>query len=240
MFLSRSVTRWATQFAGDAYLQSMMGHGLRASSQLELVEKLKSRGFLTDVPHFVYKAFSDTDRACFVANKTDDIYANTPQKIGNHFMSTPQLHAQILSLLAARLGPGKTACEVGAGTGYLPAVFSRSQCSRVFAIENDPALLAACKLNLAIHENLLVSNTVPRETTMDALYVSPYFDSEIKLDSFLASLEFAQDAVVVASVIDEASMLGPIKDQQLLVLERENGQWIKVPLFRTLCEPLVC
>jgi len=72
------------------------------------------------------------------------------------------------------------------------------------------------------------------------LYVSPYFDSEIKLDSFLASLEFAQDAVVVASVIDEASMLGPIKDQQLLVLERENGQWIKVPLFRTLCEPLVC
>ena len=72
------------------------------------------------------------------------MYSNNPQKIfgSNHNMSTPQLHAQVLSLLGDRIGPGKVACEIGAGSGYLPTVFARAGCRQVYAIEKDSDLLS--------------------------------------------------------------------------------------------------
>jgi hypothetical protein len=241
MFLSRAVARWTslTQFSGDAYLQSMMGHGLKASSQNELVEKLKSRGFLNGVPDVVYTAFADTDRARFLPPGAKDVYLNTPQSIGTHFMSTPQLHAQIISLLSSRLGLGRLACEIGAGTGYLPAVFAKSKCSRVYAVEKDLDLLSKCRINLEQDDNVVVAETLPQDNVVDALYVSPYFDSFNDLESFIETVRLSQDAIVVASILDEQSITGPIKDQQLLSLERDDGVWTKTPLFRTLCEPLV-
>jgi len=227
-----------TQFTGDAYLESMMGNGLIAASQSELVDKLKNRGFLTNVPSHVEQAFRDTDRASFSPNKPSDVYCNTPLKIGGHFMSTPQLHAQVLSLVGTRLGPGRVACEIGAGTGYLPAVFSRSGCEQVLGVENDPELVEICVKNTKSFHNVEIANFVTPNVVVDAMYAAPYFSSFDALKKFLGEVKWSEDAVVVASVADESSMKGPIMDQQMVLMERNKDLWIKTKLFRTLCEPM--
>jgi len=217
----------------------MMGHGLRASSQLELVDKLIARGFLSNVPPVVETAFRETDRASFLPHGVPDVYCNMPQKIGrNHFMSTPQLHAQVVSLLTSRLGPNRVVAEIGAGTGYLPGVFARCGCLKVFAVEKDQELLENCRKNLDTFPNVLVSESVPLNVSLDALYVAPCCEGYDELLKLLESMKWSDDAVVVAPVIDEASFIGPIKDQQMLLLQRKKDSWEKTQLFRTLCEPL--
>jgi precorrin-6B methylase 2 len=217
----------------------MMGHGLRASSQSELVDKLIARGFLSNVPPVVETAFRETDRAPFLPRGVQDIYCNLPQEIGSkHFMSTPQLHAQVLSLLASRLGPNGAVGEIGAGTGYLPGLLSRCGCLQVFAIEKDQELLDKCRKNLDSFPNVLVSHSIPPNVSLDALYVAPFLEGYDDLLKLLEPIKWSEDAVVVASVIDESSFIGPIKDQQMLLLRRRENSWEKTQLFRTLCEPL--
>lgn len=225
-----------TQFTGESYLQSMMGHGLRAASQAELVDKLVDRGFLVASEEFISR-FRDLDRAKFLPTNATDVYSNAPQKlVNNHFMSTPQLHAQIISLLASRLGPGRIASEIGCGSGYLPAVMATVGCDSVVAVERDPELLEILRKNSQPFSNVKVSDNIPPGTVLDALYIAPYFASESALDSFVSNISFSADAVVVASVKDMPD--GPLSDQQLVLLERSVSGWTRSDLLRVLCEPL--
>ena len=225
-----------TQFTGDAYLQSMMGHGLRANSQSELVDKLITRGFLHGVSACVEKAFRRTDSASFLPKSASDVYSNNPQKIfgSNHYMSTPQLHAQVLSLLGDRIGPGKVACEIGAGSGYLPTVFARAGCRQVYAIEKDSDLLSMCEEKLSFLSQVVVASELRQTAPIDALYIAPYMNGFDQLNELLERIDFSNDALVLVPVKD--GEMGVIQDQQMMLLERKANIWTKTSLFRTLCE----
>ncbi len=231
----RFMSRWSrlTQFSGDPYLQSMMGHGLRAASQAEMVDKLAARGFLVCPPH-VQKAFAHVDRKLFCASNTIEPYSNIPQKLSKHHaISTPQLHAQIISLLASVLGPKRVAAEVGAGSGYLPAVMHATGCDMVVACEADPSLTELCKANLP--SSVVVTSNLPSESLVyDAVYVSPYFRSRNDMLRFLAQYHFSPDARAVVSFKD-----ADLSGQQLCLLERhiEIG-WHARELFRVMGEPM--
>ena len=230
-------SKWSqmTQFSGDSYLQSMMGHGLKASSQSELVDKLVNRGFLiVDRPEFVEKV-KTVDRAKFVAN-CDNPYSNNPVSLANgHCMSTPQFHAQVLSLLAKNLGPGRVAAELGAGSGYLPAVMASVGCDKVFAVEQDPKLFVQARENLKSFPAVVVTDAFPENTKIDALYISPFFPSIDALMAMIDTWTLAEDAVVVSAVQDHPEAM----DQVLVILERETNSWKRTDLFRVMCEPIV-
>ena len=225
-----------TQFTGDSYLQSMMGHGLNAKSQSELVDKLVSRGFLQLPEPKWIDVLKTVDRARFITGDIQDVYSNRPiQLSGGHAMSTPQFHAQILSLLSPRLGPGRTAAEIGCGTGYLPACMASLRCTSVYAIETDPKLHADARNNLSSYFSVLVSTDLPQNIQFDAIYISPFLKSFAGLERLISSWQFTDDAVVVAPVQDQPDGL----DQQLVLLERgSNKSWTRTDLFRVMCEPL--
>ena len=225
-----------TQFTGDCFLQSMMGHGLTSKSNGELVDKLVGRGFLVVSNPDVITAIKSVDRAAFlpIPTQSHPVYSNNPQRISkHHYMSTPQLHAQVISLLSARLGPGNTAMEIGCGTGFLPAVFSALRCTHVYGIENDAELLKDA-LRLSEGTNVQVADILPKEAIFDAVYVAPYFDSFQSFEEFLASLRFNDDAVCVAPVQTDKARV----DQQLVLMTRDSGVWKQTDLFTVLCEPL--
>ena len=231
-------SKWSqmTQFTGESYLQSMMGHGLRATSNSELVDRLVQRGFLVPPrPEFVDQ-MKTVERAKFIPDSPSP-YSNIPHEIGNkHYMSTPQLHAQVLSLLGPRLGPGRVAAELGCGTGYLPAVMAATGCAKVFAIESDPELLALSEANLGEYPAVITGSTLPDDVVLDALNLSPYMESYAVLLDDLAKYRFSADAIVVASVSD-IPMDSPFADQQLMLLERNGEDWLRTDLLRVLCEP---
>ena len=235
---TRRVCKWQsiTQFTGDSYLQSMMGHGLNAKSQSELVDKLVSRGFLQLPSPLWVEVIKTVDRADFLPPKSQNMYSNQPIHISpNHSMSTPQFHAQILSLLASRLGPGRVAAEIGCGTGYLPACFSVLGCEQVFAVENNVNLLSDSRKNLGRYSSAVVSESVPTDATLDAVYISPFVSSFSELEPLISSWEFSADALVVAAVRDHIESW----DQQLILLERKGRSWDRSDLFRVMCEPLL-
>ena len=238
--LSRRINwKGLTQFTSDCYFQAMMGHRLRAKSQAELVDKLSARGFLTMEDPVVLDKLKTIDRANFLPLPTPaTIYDNIPQKLqpSSHSMSTPQLHAQIISLLETRFGPNRVACEIGCGSGYLPAVMHALGTERVFAIEQNPDLLKACHANLSDCESVVIGQT-PKDVVLplDALYISTFFESEAALMDYLTQFDFNPDACVVAVFQDpEPSLI----DQQLVLLTRESS-WQKNLLFRVLCEPMI-
>ena len=227
-----------TQFSGDCYLQSMMGHGLRANTNAELVDKLVARGFLVAGEKAVER-IKTVDRAKFLSpdiQSTNAVYSNNPHKISaaNHFMSTPQLHAQIISLMLSKLGPGRTAMEIGCGSGFLPAVFRALGCDTVIGVETDVSLLSMAKERLT-ETGIIFTDKGPNDILFDAVYVAPYFASFQLFEDFINSLKFTEDAVCVAAVqLDEARM-----DQQLILMERSQDGWKRTDLFTVLCEPLV-
>ena len=214
-----------------------MGHGLKASSNSELIDKMVQRGFLVPSDLYFIEKVKSVDR-CLFAPRLDpaNIYDNSPVRFSRSAkscMSTPQLHAQILSLLSSRLCPGRTAMEIGCGTGYLPAVMGALGCDKVFAIENDPDLLESARYYFRKSDSIVVQRDVPTEIRFDAVYVSPYFSSLELLDHFLSRDIFSSDAVVVAVYQDNQSHA----DQQLVYIQRKSqSQWEKQKLFRVLCE----
>lgn len=222
-----------TQFTGDAYFQSMMGHGLRARSQAELSSKLHQRGFLVG-PDYVIEAYNAVDRKAFCADSTPEPYSNAPAKISNtHSMSTPQLHAQIISLLAPRLGPEKVAAEVGAGSGYLPAVFAAAGCRAVFACEAESALRELCRKRLGA--SVRVVEELPHDHSYDAIYVSPSFQTQDAMLEFLNSYQYSNNALAVAAYGEQG-----LGGQQLCLLERtDNAKWQVHELFRVMGEAMM-
>jgi protein-L-isoaspartate O-methyltransferase len=213
----------------------MMGHGLHANSNSELIDKLVHRGFLQVPKMEMVDLIKTVDRARFLPQSIDRslVYSNQPQKLSKmHAMSTPQFHAQIISLLSSRLGPGRTALEIGCGSGYIPAVMEACGCELVVGVEQDEELLSLCRENL--DSNVIVTRIVPTDFEYDAIYISPFVASTTSLGEFLKPISVSSDAVVVAAVGEE---LQP--DQQLVILERDQDKWKATKLFRVLCEPLV-
>lgn len=230
--------RELTQFTGDSYLQSMMGHGLKASTNSELIDKLVGRGFLQLPYNHMLEIVKSVDRAKFVppSVQSESVYSNIPHKLSKtHAMSTPQFHAQIFSLLSSRLGPGRRSAEIGCGSGYIPALMRSVGCEQVFAVEQDTALLDMAKKNLKDHANVKVVKELPQGSKLDALYISPFFSSYNDLVTFVGRFDMAEDAVVVAAIVDPANA----PDQQLILLEWKGNDWFRTDLFRVLCEPLV-
>ena len=237
--ISRKISRWSqlTQFTGDSYFQAMMGHGLVASDNSELIDKLAQRGFLVAPnPQFI-DLVKSVDRAKFMP-----LYDSSQQLLNKpvlypsskNSMSTPQFHAQIISLLACNLGPGKKALEIGCGSGYLPAIMHALRCQYVCAIERNIALLEVARKNLHGNRNCHVNHTVPDGVRFDAVYVSPYFTSEENFGRFLSAGYFSDDCVMVAAYQESPAHV----DQQLVCSRRNGNQWDVEKLFRVACEPL--
>lgn len=222
-----------TQFTGDAYLQSMMGHGLRAASHAELTQKLVQRGFLVG-PEHVIQAFAKTDRSLFCPPNFERPFDNIPVKLNRtHAMSTPQLHAQIISLLAPMIGPGKVVAEVGAGSGFIPAVMANGGCGNVIACDADADARELCSQRT--EAPVEVVSDLPTNIVYDAMYISPFFKTERDMMKFLSSHRFSDDALVVGSY-GEADLGG----QQLCLLEHSTGEsgWHIHELFRVMGEPI--
>ena len=236
---ARKIIRWKdlTQFSGDSFFQSMMGHGLFATCNSELIDKLVDRGFLIPPPNcptFVDQVKS-VERSIF-APISSQVYSNQPVSYPStqSAFSTPQFHAQILSVIASRLGPGRKAMEIGCGSGYLPAVMTSLGCDKVFAIENSEALLEKAISNLKHFDNCFVQKSAPKGVIFDAVSISPYFESFSQLEDFAASnIIFSDDAILVAAYRESPTQM----EQQLVVHERTGSEWKKQPLFRVICEP---
>ena len=247
MLFTRSFSfgrKWTeiTQFTGDSFFQSMMGHGLKANSQSELLEKLAVRGFLVLPNADMLNKLKSIDRAKFQTSPTNQPYDNVPHKqismtsnlsAPSHAISTPQLHAQIISLLADQLGPGKIACEIGAGTGFLPACMHALGCAKVFAVESDLGLVQVAR-DLLKDSVQLCTPERPITDSIDAMYISVYFSGPPTMHEFLSKFTWSRNALVVASYEDG---LGP--DQQLVLLEKLPEGWSEMKLFRVMCEPML-
>lgn len=103
-------------------------------------------------PH-VEAAIRAVDRAkCVPA--TEEAYMDAPQLLGyNATISAPHMHAHCLELLADHLQPGACVLDVGAGSGYLTAVFAHMVCSGgapglVVGVEHIPQLVRSARRNL--------------------------------------------------------------------------------------------
>ncbi|KAF4707015.1 hypothetical protein FOZ62_019672, partial [Perkinsus olseni] len=139
--------------------QSMLGYGIRASTQGELIEQLKQRGFIRNSkvseamsqwakkglgnPRVMLVALGGSayhfivDRARFLPRGATDPYGNTPVKVSEgSSISTPQLHAQVLQLLSPALDSDaapRSFLDFGCGTGYLASVAAEMGIDRVIA-----------------------------------------------------------------------------------------------------------
>lgn len=166
---------------GDPFTQALMGHGIRAVTQRELVAALRSRGFIAS--DRLASVMEIVDRRKFV--NRGDAYANEPCRINKHSVSTPQFHAQLLSLVVPRCGPGFRVADIGTGTGYLAAVLAELGCNEVVATEADEEMHKLAESNLQSYENLNLLLVRPSDPIIpgyvgkfDSIIVSPSFSSE--------------------------------------------------------------
>jgi hypothetical protein len=91
------------------------------------------------------------------------------------------------------------------------------------------------KSNLGSYRNVHVVKELPDHTSLDALYISPFFVSLGHLLQFIEKFQMNKNAVVVAAIVDPPQA----PDQQLILLEWNDKEWKKTDLFRVLCEPLI-
>eukprot|EP01119_Soliformovum_irregulare_P010918 TRINITY_DN2690_c0_g1_i2.p1 TRINITY_DN2690_c0_g1~~TRINITY_DN2690_c0_g1_i2.p1 ORF type:complete len:220 (-),score=45.00 TRINITY_DN2690_c0_g1_i2:126-785(-) len=96
----------------------------------------------------VEQAMRETDRRIY--SKTVD-YQDRPEPIGyNATISAPHMHAQCLEWLEDHLQPGMKVLDVGCGSGYLSAAFSRmvGPEGKVIGIDYLPELVEMSKKNI--------------------------------------------------------------------------------------------
>ena len=127
----------------------------------------------------VLDAMASVPRDAFVdAGMEEFAYEDSPLPIGEgQTISQPFIVAAMAQ--AARLGPGDRVLEVGAGSGYAAAIFSRLA-GRVFAIERHARLTEAARERcraLGYHNITLKtgdgSTGWPEEAPFDAVWVPP-------------------------------------------------------------------
>lgn len=130
--MSRGVHKLLS-FRGSPLDQGLIGHSVGGRTQAELTFSLKP--FL--VNDRLTDAFARVDRAEFTPNSISP-YANIPMKVtARHSVSSPQFHAQQLSIVADVLISGAICLDLGCGTGYLAAVMAEMGVHRVVALEAD-------------------------------------------------------------------------------------------------------
>ncbi|KAF4728326.1 Protein-L-isoaspartate O-methyltransferase domain-containing protein 1 [Perkinsus olseni] len=242
----------------------MLGYGIRASTQGELIEQLKQRGFIRNSkvseamsqwakkglgnPRVMLVALGGSayhfivDRARFLPRGATDPYGNTPVKVSEgSSISTPQLHAQVLQLLSPALDSDaapRSFLDFGCGTGYLASVAAEMGIDRVIASECDTTAYQAAQDNLAGYGAVRVLRLFPQDSystaKFTALYASPYFPSEEEALKFCS--QWLHDAgLAVCSYCDCPDAI----DQRLILIRKKaDGSMEVTPQFRVAGGPL--
>ena len=130
-------------------------------SNTDLIEQLTQYGIVKS--HNVIVSMKATDRK-FYCNLSP--YVDAPQRIGySATISAPHMHAYALELLKDLITPSSKVLDVGAGSGYLTAVFSRYQNLQsdvgegiVIGIEHHPKLVELAIKNLNQDDPTLLSS----------------------------------------------------------------------------------
>ncbi|KAF4653843.1 Protein-L-isoaspartate O-methyltransferase domain-containing protein 1 [Perkinsus chesapeaki] len=212
----------------------MLGYGMHAACQTELVQQLRTRGFIEE-PRLV-EAMTRVDRAAFLPPNTAEPYSNNPIKVSEcSSVSTPQLHAQVLQLLAPAFTSSaspRSFLDFGCGTGYLASVAAEIGVDRVIASESDETAHEAARKNLEAYTTVKVMKLFPEESyssePFTALYVSPYFSSKDEALKF-CSQWLRPDGLAVCSYADCSNGL----DEQLALIEKKSDGSLNVtPQFR--------
>jgi protein-L-isoaspartate O-methyltransferase len=213
----------------------MLGYGIRSASQAELVQCLRDRGFIGS--DRLAAAMARVDRAKFLPESVSSPYLNEPVKITPlHAVSTPQFHAQLLSLVEERLEPGSVAIDVGTGTGYLAAVMAEMGCAKVFATEVDETMLSMASFNLSRYPQVEVvhggSVVLPGHELFDAVIISPAFAcKETALNTVGPRLAGLGLAAISARSINLCG-----KYQQLSRIQKLAGSLDVLDLMPVACE----
>lgn len=108
----------------------------------DLIRSLQKNGRITTPK--VAEAMDQIDRGIFVP-EGESPYMDYPVPIGyNATISAPHMHAICLELLKDHLQPGNHVLDVGAGTGYLTAIFALmvGESGRSVGVEHIPELTA--------------------------------------------------------------------------------------------------
>jgi protein-L-isoaspartate(D-aspartate) O-methyltransferase len=114
--------------SSDLLVEASLTSAAGGRTNDELVESLLSAGMLTC--RVAAAAMRDLDRKAFVNDhECPRPYANERHSLGhNASLSTPQMHAQLLSALTPSLGRGVggRALDIGSGSGYLTAALAHA------------------------------------------------------------------------------------------------------------------
>lgn len=116
------------------------------SGMKKLIDKLVKDQYIQSDK--VYKAMLEVDRADFTDSNP---YEDCPQSINYAAtISAPHMHAYALECLKDFLKPGNTVLDVGFGSGYLCAAFSKMMDDKgvVVGIEHIPELVELGRKNL--------------------------------------------------------------------------------------------
>lgn len=128
-------------------------------SNKDLVRSLQKDGRITSQK--VANAMEQIDRALFVP-PGELPYIDHPVPIGyNATISAPHMHAICLELLKDHLQPGMHVLDVGAGTGYLTAIFAImvGEKGRSIGVEHIPELTAKAVENVKKSDAARLLNT---------------------------------------------------------------------------------
>ncbi|KAG0583137.1 hypothetical protein M758_3G113800 [Ceratodon purpureus] len=120
----------------------------RMPDNKDLVSTLQKNGRITSQK--VADAMDQIDRGIFVP-PGEPSYMDHPVPIGyNATISAPHMHAICLELLKDHLQPGMHALDIGAGTGYLTAIFALmvGDTGRSVGVEHIPELTATAVANV--------------------------------------------------------------------------------------------
>jgi len=243
-----------------------------ARSQNDLTKALKNIGVLKSSA--VVEAFGEVDRALFVDDRSNDAakgrftysepYSNSPLKIGHTgaTMSTPHHHAVIAEIIADVLRPGDKVLDLGCGSGYLAAIFSKLVCSsgmgaeqgKVVAVECVPELLKLTESNLkkAGCENGVVlldaysSSRNNSDKLNDAIFVDKFKAIHVSFAMEKQELEkqFLDNIVpggrIVAPIRDETGNQ-PQKEQILTIYQKDikTHKISSREVMRVLCQPMI-
>ena len=108
-------------------------HGL---SNKDMVRKLKDNQLIKN--DLAIRVMEEIDRKEFVLDQSM-AYFDSPLSIGYDVtISAPHMHAVMLDLIAPYSGPGKTALDIGSGSGYIVACMGK-MFDKVYGVEHiDP------------------------------------------------------------------------------------------------------
>ena len=127
-----------------------------------LISSLKNQGVIST--DRVINVMRKVDRGRYVPSDCSP-YEDRPMPIGDgQTISAPHMHGQALELLQHFLHPGRSALDVGCGSGYLTACMGEmvSPGGNVIGIENRQSLVELSQKNIKMGDPHLLSDGVVR------------------------------------------------------------------------------